>query len=315
MMIEVMCNLCGRNDFKVRFPATMQEETLEVDAFSCTNPGYGHHAQIVECNHCGHVYANPRWSADEIIEAYTAVTDETYVQERLGRELTFEKHLQSLEKVTGVANGRSILDVGAYIGVFVEVAQKRGWDAWGVEPSAWASQLAQNQGLQVIHGTQDAPELNGRTFDVITMWDVIEHVPDPAGEIGKAYQLLKPGGWLVIHTMDINSPIARLMGSRWPWLMDMHIHYFSQQTLRQMVQKNGFLVTWSGAQGRFLRLNYVASRLEGLNRPIGQAAHKMFHGLKIEKKAVPLNLGDLFTLYARKPESSVNGRTPANGAL
>ncbi len=67
-MIDVICNLCGQNDYFVRFPATIQpNEQLEIDAFSCTSPGYGHHAQIVQCQNCGYVYANPRWSGEESI--------------------------------------------------------------------------------------------------------------------------------------------------------------------------------------------------------------------------------------------------------
>jgi SAM-dependent methyltransferase len=302
MMIDVTCNLCGQDDYLVRFPATMQpQKQIVVDAFSCTNPGYGHHAQIVQCQNCGHVYANPRWSGEEILQAYTAVTDETYVQERAGRELTFRKHLLSLEKRVGKANGRSLLDVGAYIGVFVEVATQADWQACGVEPSEWAATMAQRQGLQVIHGTQDTPELLGKQFDVVTMWDVIEHVADPSGEIGKAYQLLKPGGWLVIHTMDIDSLMAKLMKARWPWLMDMHIHYFSQKTLRQMLEKNGFDVISSGAEGRYLRLNYLISRVEALNRPLGRLAAWFVNGLRLGQVAVPLNFGDLFTVYAKRP--------------
>ena len=302
MMIDVQCNLCGADNYVVRFPATMQpDEQIEVDVFSCTNPGYGHHAQIVQCRECGYVYANPRWSGDEILQAYTAVTDETYVQERAGRELTFQKHLRSLEKRVGQANGRSLLDVGAYIGVFVETAARAGWQACGVEPSEWAASVAQRQGLNVIHGTQDAPELAGKQFDVITMWDVIEHVANPSGEIGKAYQLLEPGGWLVVHTMDISSLTAKLMGSRWPWLMDMHIHYFSQKTLRQMLKKNGFEIVWSGAEGRYLRLNYLVSRVEALSRPLGRLAGWLVNGLRLGGVAIPINFGDLFTVYARRP--------------
>jgi hypothetical protein len=270
-MIDVQCNLCGADDYVVRFPATLQpHEKIEVDAFSCTNPGYGHHAQIVACRQCGHVYANPRWSGDEILEAYTAVTDQTYVQERAGRELTFQKHLRAMEKRVGQAR-RPFPARRRRVHWRVCRYGVPGWLA-GVRCRAvgWAASVAQRQGLNVIHGTQDAPELVGQQFDVVTMWDVIEHVADPSGEIGKAYGLLKPGGWVVIHTMDISSLIARLMGARWPWLMDMHIHYFSQKTLGKMLQKNGFEVIWSGAEGRYLRLNYFVSRVTALNRPLGR---------------------------------------------
>jgi len=128
-MITVPCNLCGRDDYRVRFPATTEPDALRVDAFRCTHAGYGHHPQIVECRHCGLVYANPRWPTDTVLEAYTSVEDETYVEERHGRELTFRHHLRRIERIVGPAAGRALLDVGAYIGVFVEVAAAAGWRA------------------------------------------------------------------------------------------------------------------------------------------------------------------------------------------
>lgn len=301
-MIYVKCNLCGADDYSVRHPATMQTNgSLNADVFRCTSPGYGEHPQIVTCNQCGHVYANPRWSEDELLAAYTAVEDQTYLAERTGRELTFRKHLQALEKHTGPANGRSLLDVGAYIGVFVEVAAAAGWDAWGVEPSEWAAAEAQRHGLQVIRGTQDAPELADRQFDVVTLWDVIEHVTDPKAELAKAFHLLKPGGWVVAHTMDIDSLTAKMMGSRWPWFMDMHIHYFSQKTLAEMMRRIGYEVVWSGVQGRYLRLNYLGDRLRAFHQPTGKMATAVIDKLNLGHIAIPINFGDLFTVYARRP--------------
>ncbi|MCB9423030.1 MAG: class I SAM-dependent methyltransferase [Ardenticatenaceae bacterium] len=281
----------------------MNGKALNVNAFRCTSPGYGSHAQIVECNHCGFVYANPRWSNEKLLEAYTAVEDLTYLQEREGRELTFQKHLQALEKHTGPANGRSLLDIGAYIGVFVETAVAAGWNACGVEPSDWAAAEAQKHGIKVIQGTQDAPEIVGQQFDIITLWDVIEHVDDPMEELTKALRRLKPGGWLAVHTMDIDSLTAHLMGPRWPWLMDMHLFFFSQKTMAAMLEKIGYEVVWSGAQGRYLRLGYLASRVTAWSKPLGRLASGLVNGLHLNKLAVPVNFGDLFTVYARRPLS------------
>lgn len=304
-MVYVNCDLCGRDDWTLRFPSTWHSPNgstpgPDVRAFRCTSASYGHHLQIVQCRHCGFVYVTPRWEAADLLGAYAEVKDDVYLAEREARELTFSRHLRALEKMTGPADGRRLLDVGAYIGVFVEVAQNAGWQAWGVEPSRWAVEVARQRGLTMIHGTQRAPELVGEQFDVITLWDVIEHLWEPSAELAASYSLLKPGGWLVVHTMDIESRLARLMGRRWPWLMDMHVQYFSQETLRLMLLKHEFQVIGSGPQGRYLRLGYLASRIEGLNRPLGRLAQALVHRLGLVKIAVPVNFGDLFTVYARK---------------
>lgn len=300
-MIKVNCNLCGRDDTFVRFPATTEPDALRVDAFRCTHSGYGHHPQIVQCRHCGLVYANPRWPADVVLDAYTAVEDETYVEERAGRELTFRHHLRQMQRIIGPPDGRRLLDVGAYIGVFVEVATAAGWRAEGVEPSAWAAAVAQRRQLNVQVGTLDSAGLAEASFDVITLWDVIEHLADPAAELARARRLLRPGGWLIVHTMDIDAPFARLAGRRWPWLMDMHLYYFSRQTLREMHARHGFEVVWQGAQGRYLRLGYLASRVAGLQSSLGRLAQATVDGLGLREAAVPVNLGDLFTTISRAP--------------
>jgi 2-polyprenyl-3-methyl-5-hydroxy-6-metoxy-1,4-benzoquinol methylase len=301
-MNYVVCNLCGADDWQLRFPATGSNGAdLNTAAFRCTSAGYGHHPQIVQCRRCSYVYANPRWSSDDLLAAYADVEDETYVIERNGRQRTFSKHLRSMERVTGPANGRSLLDVGAYTGVFVEVALAAGWQACGVEPSRWAATVARREGLPVIEGTQRSPELQGRHFDAVTMWDVIEHVADPAAELDRSFQLLRPGGVLAVHTMDIDSVAARLMGARWPWLMDMHIHYFSQKTLAQMLARTGFEVVRSGAEGRYLRLGYFGTRVEALSPWLGRLVARMVQRLHLAEVAIPVNFGDLFTIYARRP--------------
>jgi len=302
-MKAVTCNFCGRDEYRVRFPAIINNHRqLDVDAFRCTSAGYGTHAQIVQCRHCGHVYANPRWSAGELIEAYIAVEDETYLAEQVGREQTFARHLASLERYTGPGYDRPLLDVGAYAGIFVKVALAAGWQATGVEPSRWAVNAARKSDLLLIEGTLDAVELRDRRFDVLTMWDVIEHVPDPSAELAKAFRLLNPGGVIAIHTMDIASLTARLMGRRWPWLMDMHVHYFSRRSLEQFLEKVGFEIIWSGSQGRYLSLGYLVTRVGGMSRPFGRLLGGLVNRVRIEKSTVPVNFGDLFTTYARRPK-------------
>jgi 2-polyprenyl-3-methyl-5-hydroxy-6-metoxy-1,4-benzoquinol methylase len=302
-MIEVSCNLCGQDAWRVLYRSTLAEDgSLDVSAFRCTSSGYGRHAQVVQCRRCGYVYANPRWTMEELLSAYGDVEDETYAEEREGRVLTFQRHLAHLEQFTGPGNGRRLLDVGAYIGVFVEVACNNGWNALGVEPSAWAVAEATRTNAPVFEGTMDHPRLQGEQFQVVTLWDVIEHVDDPRAELEKAYRLLYPGGWLVAHTMDIDSLAARLLGPRWPWLMSMHLHYFSQQTMAKMLQSVGFQVEWSGAMGRYLRLRYLSSRLGGMDSRLEQLFGSLIDWLGLGDVAVPVNFGDLFTVYARRPE-------------
>lgn len=280
----------------------MNGQEADMSAFRCTTPDYGIHGQIVECNKCGHVYTNPVQDGDELLELYAAVEDEVYVEEGIGRRLTFKKHLDAFEKITGPGDGRKFLDIGAYIGIFVEVARENGWDAIGVEPSDWAADYAQKAGLPIVHGTSIHPEITAQQFDAITIFDVIEHLADPLGELKQAYKLLKPGGYLAVHTMDIDSLASKVMGHRWPWYMAMHVQFFSQKSMIRFLEKAGFEVIWTGTQGRYLRLHYLVSRVGGLNQFLGKVADLIVETLQLGDKAVPVNFGDLFTVYARRVE-------------
>jgi 2-polyprenyl-3-methyl-5-hydroxy-6-metoxy-1,4-benzoquinol methylase len=302
-MEHVVCDLCGSDRYRVRFPSTLAHDNEEqLSAYLCTSNGYGWHHTIVECLECGLVYANPRYDSGETLAKYEAVEDPLYVEEREGRVLTFERHLRPLEKIAPPEDGRRLLDVGCHVGVFVEIAVQHGWDAWGVEPSHWAATRAQQASLQVVEGTLATAGFDDGTFDVITMWDLIEHLEQPSAEVRKAFHLLKPGGLLVVHTMDMDSLFARLMGPRWPWLMEMHIYYFTRQTLTMLMEQTGFQVISVRPQGRYLRLGYLATRVAAFSRPLGRGLGWIFDRLRLSKRAIPINLGDLVTFYARKPE-------------
>jgi len=234
------------------------------------------------------------------MDKYEAVEDPLYVEERAGRILTFEHHLKPMERVTGPARGRRLLDVGAYTGVFVGIASEHGWDAWGLEPSAWAVAQARAQGRPMHQGTLEHTDIPPASVQVVTMWDVIEHVTDPLRTLQAAWRVLEPGGLLVVHTMDLNSAFARLMGKRWPWFMEMHLTYFTRATMKQMLTKAGFEVDWMGAQGRYLQAGYLASRVTALMPLVGRPLEWLVSALKLRQLSLRINLGDLFTTYATK---------------
>jgi 2-polyprenyl-3-methyl-5-hydroxy-6-metoxy-1,4-benzoquinol methylase len=298
---DIPCNLCGSRDAALLYPSTLTGAPPDAAHFRCTSATYGVHPPIVRCNACGLVYANPRWDSTLVNESYSVVEDPTYVEEREGRVLTFSRNLAPFDSLVAAnSQTRRLLDVGCHIGVMIELAQARGWEAWGVEPSLWAAAQARARGLRVVTGTLSDAQIPENYFDVVTMWDVIEHLTDPAAEIRHVHRILKPGGVFAIHTIDIESAFARLMGARWPWLMEMHLYYFSPRTLSKMLAQNGFRLIRSHAQGRYLRLGYFATRIEPYNKTLYRALDALIARLNLGSVAIPVNFGDLFTLYARK---------------
>lgn len=299
---DVACNLCGSRNSRVLYPSTLGSDHSQIDAshFRCTTAAYGVHPTIVKCNVCGLVYANPRLDSNSIDESYSRVDDPLYIEEREGRVLTFRRNLRPLEQLIRPTSQRRLLDVGCHIGVMLEIAHERGWEAVGIEPSSWASARARERGLNVITATLSNAQLPSDSFDAVTLWDVVEHLTNPAADLSQVHRVLKPSGVVGIHTIDIESLLARMMGPRWPWLMEMHLYYFSPRTLAAMLQQIGFRIERVIYQGRYLRLGYLLTRIQPYNTPLARGLGYLVRRLNRGSTAVPINLHDLFTILARK---------------
>lgn len=133
-----------------------------------------------------------------------------------------------------------LLDVGCAMGFFLAEA-RRYYEPHGVEISGYSSRVARERfGLDVFTGTLQEAGFPGNSFDVITMWDVVEHLADPKAVLSEAARILRPGGSLVLTTGDIGSAYARRAGARWhllepPW----HLYYFSRTTMTTMAESVG----------------------------------------------------------------------------
>lgn len=301
---DVPCNLCGARNARILYPATLgiAGGLPDLTHFRCTTASYGVHPTIVRCNRCSLTYANPRMAAPLVEQHYSAVDDPLYIEERAARVLTFRRNFEPLARLARASGSPPyrLLDVGSHIGVMLETAEERGWQAVGVEPSAWAAERARERGLHVINTTLARAHLTPASFNAVTMWDVIEHLTDPAADLHRVQRLLKPGGIVAIHTMDVESQLARLMGNRWPWFMVMHLYYFSPDTLGQMLSQSGFQVERVMYQGRYLRVNYLITRIRPFSPPLARLASTVSSRLNFGTVALLVNTFDLFTIVARK---------------
>lgn len=151
-------------------------------------------------------------------------------------------HLQWIAKYFDVPASPKLLDVGCALGFMLEAATKLGWKAEGVETSEFAARYAQRQtGCKVYAGTLERAALLSSSFDIVTLTDVIEHVPAPARLIQEIFRVLRPGGVFYIVTPNFSSLFVKFLGLRaygiWP---DQHVVYFSPRSLHLLLQQNGF---------------------------------------------------------------------------
>ncbi len=301
----VACNLCGNDDAVLLYPALLPRTNSpdSIARYRCTSTLYRQHHTIVRCRQCGLVYANPRPSEEEVLRAYQEVVDPLYLREEMGRQLTFRRHFKTVEDIVGISpGGRRLLDVGCYIGLFLKVAQECGWEAWGLEPCHWAVEEGRRRGLSILEGTLKGMSLPAESFDVLTFWDVVEHLADPRATFVEARRVLKPGGWIIIQTLNVESWPARLLGPHWPWLMEMHLYYFSPRTLTRLLEEVGFTSVKRARLGRYLRLGYLASRLESFSPRLARGLQWTLERLHLAEWPILIHAADLFTLCARKRE-------------
>jgi SAM-dependent methyltransferase len=283
-LVNVRCNLCGADDYRVMHESTVEGIPPTVEECVSTVSGYASSNRIVSCRACGLVYANPR---DEgLVRLYEQVVDDEYLESWEERARTFRRHLKTLQRY---GKGR-LLDIGCYAGVFLDEAKKTGYDIMGIEPSRWAAEFAAKKtGAEVLHGSWDSASLPENSFDVATMWDVIEHLEDPSACLGQVRRWLKTGGIVAITTHDIGSLFARAMGRRYPWLMRFHLYHFTPKTLSAMLVKNGLEPVSLKYYVKAFSLKYILGRL-GLG----------LRSRLLERCTIPLPSGDMFMTIARK---------------
>lgn len=302
MLEYVKCNLCGSWNFTVLYESNLTLGSITDHHYACTNFSYRRHGQIVRCSNCGLVYMNPRPREEVNLEKYQSVVDEIYINEKNGRVATFNKAIEEIERLK--SKGK-ILDVGCYAGFFLEVARKRGWDVCGVEPCAWACEYANKRlGLDVRKSSLKGIDFPAKYFDVVTVWDVLEHLHDPLGTLNEINRILKDDGLLCLTTINLSSLFAKLLGRSWPELMQMHTYYFSNDTLRSLLQKVNFSITGIKNHTRIVRLQYLVGRLQNYSPFFTRLFLALADKLGIGGLLVKVNFGDLIMIYARKSNIS-----------
>jgi len=296
---RVACNLCGSSRGNVLYAGDPERQPGVTPAtFCCTSEQHGDFTNIVQCADCGLLFENPREEESAIEQLYEAVEDPTYLREQEARVLTFSRLLDRLADYAA-PNGR-LLDVGCYTGVFLDVAGRRGWHTCGVEPSAWAAGKAAGKGHTVVNAPLRQSAFPAGSFDAVTIWDVIEHLHDPLGQLRSARELLKPGGVLGLSTMNADALFAKVTGRHWPWYMRMHLYYFSAGTISRMFEEAGFEVLRIERHKRVSSMRYLMEKAGALVPGVGILLRWI--GKPFGRIYLTIDLGDIMNVFARRRE-------------
>ncbi|KJU85114.1 type 11 methyltransferase [Candidatus Magnetobacterium bavaricum] len=239
---------------------------------------------MVRCRECNLIFVNPQPTDEQLKMLYTEdyyaswglATEHDSVREI--KTATFDTLLKIAERYF---SGGRVLDVACATGFFLEVAQRRGFNAYGVELSQYSASIARELfgADRVFQGCLEDARYEAGSFDAVFMTDLIEHVKDVNALLREVYRILRVGGVLVVVTPDVKSMTFRLMGRHWPHFKAEHLFYFSPSTLKKLCTNNALeFVTYRPAR-KALSLRYVATQLSVYKMPVILPLVKMVNEL------------------------------------
>ena len=223
----VVCDLCGSDSYRP----------------FCMKRGF----EYVKCADCRMVYVRARLAEAPLGEeterlAKTQHLAAAKIESDYSDFIRTVIHYPRLRLIEPYRETNRILDVGCGNGAFMYSAEKNGWKAYGVELSeSNASYARNNRGLNVITGTLFGARFPNEFFDVVTLWEVVEHLDSPLHNLREVSRILRPGGAVLLSTPNINSLARLLTHCRWEiFLPESHLYLFSRGTLKTLLRKTGF---------------------------------------------------------------------------
>lgn len=259
---------------------------------------------VFRCSQCGHLFVAADLAPAELENAYGKAYYETrgagtvgyedYLRDADLRTRGFKDRLRQIEARVGTP-GR-LLDYGCAVGLMVKAALEEGWDAVGYERSEWAAQYGRERfGVDIVLGQGwRVPKFENR-FDVVTMWDVVEHLEHPRTVLELVHGWLKPGGLLALNTVNSSSLGARLAGQHWRHLVPPHhLQFFSRASLRRLLNDCGFALLSQQGQGVMLTAHRNKSSMNG----IAGWTERLTTHWRTKRLATALNLLDEIEMVA-----------------
>lgn len=226
---EISCNLCSNESFQV-----IEDEE---------NP-----FQVLKCRQCSLVFVHPQPNVRELESHY----DDHYYRKWMGEQKQkrcnmWKRRLDRLEKFCLKGD---LLDVGCGEGSFLKLAKQRGWNIKGTELSSFAARYVTDfLNTNIFCGDLPDAGYPENCFNAVTLWHVLEHVPDPMRYLKVIHEILRPGGLLVLAVPNVNNLMMRIAyrivkrrklklfhrGEK-----ELHLYHFSTKTIRSYLKKTGF---------------------------------------------------------------------------
>lgn len=262
---------------------------------------------IVKCCNCGFVYVNPRVENGQLTSIYRhdyfSNKDYGYVsyeQEERLREKNFERWLKDADKYVPKVAQVLALDIGCAAGYCLKLMNANGWKAKGIELDEEIAKNLQQQGFNISKSLLGDFKTEDR-FSVITLFDVIEHIPDIDKAFSKLHSLLTDDGVVIMVTPNHDSLQRKLLGKRWFQYKPIeHIQYFDRKSLNVFAERNGLKVVYQKNCGQYADTHFLINRLKYYRFSfLSKFFNKIFGILKLKDRFFYTDTGSLFVILKR----------------
>jgi 2-polyprenyl-3-methyl-5-hydroxy-6-metoxy-1,4-benzoquinol methylase len=293
---EVLCPVCGADNPNLFLEGDDSEISVESVGSSRTKLSHG---RILQCRQCGLAYRSLRPTPDQLARLYRAADDQMYEAEMANRWRTAKRHKKIVRRY--FSESATLIDVGCASGAFLRIMADDGWRVWGVEPSdsqyARAMKLLNGKGeiQNCVLQEADLP----KSVDLVTMWDVLEHIVEPVPFLTLSGSFLKPGGHLILNVPRVDHPVAKLLGERWPILLAEHLCYFTEKSLRKAGELAGLELIATGQRPASFSMDYLFFRTAQHGIPLVSTMRGLLKATGVSNLSLPVWLGEIFAVYRK----------------
>ncbi|MDQ1591052.1 MAG: hypothetical protein QOG71_1679 [Pyrinomonadaceae bacterium] len=261
---------------------------------------------ILRCRACGYVYADMRLTDEELFSLYneeffTGAEFSDYAADAKFFRKNFALRLGELKKFLDPARHRRLLEIGCAYGFFLDVAREEFEHVEGIDITDEGVRYAREElKLDVVQADFLAHDYGARKFDVVCMWDTIEHLREPHRYVEKIAAHTERGALLTITTADVDSFNAKLRKDKWRMIHPpTHLHYFSARTLAQLLDRYGFDVVYNRYCGFYRSIGNMAYNVLVLRQQKPQL-YRPLERLGVGGLGFYLNLYDIMYVIARR---------------
>ena len=292
----VKCPLCKKNNYEIIINPKEKKKFKKnyfKTIFNSSSSIFDD--QIVKCKNCKFIYLNPRIKQKIIDKGYAFSKDRKFVSQNKNRIKTFKNTLDLLSNQIDFSD-KKILDIGSGGGAFLKACKDRNIIAEGIEPNKWLVNYSKKK-YDINISTKNLNKIN-KTYHIVSLFDVLEHIPNIRLVINKIYKIVKKNGFLIINVPDHNSLARKILKKNWPFYLTVHLHYFDKKSLSKLLE-NKFDLIYSKPYWQVLELSYALERGSKYFK-ILKILNEIIIFLGLGKISLKYNMGQTLFIFKKK---------------